>query len=113
MSATITRLPLAEIRCRWAWDGLGRATSAQIALAVRRTRNPYGITVRAVPYIKPRVGMLVAYHGERGRIMSLRLTGGDPEARILLDSGRTVYLFQTALRGYSVIAEKAKATHGS
>lgn len=100
---------LAEIQQRWSWDEGIAATPTNIKLAIERTGNSYGITVAGKPYIDPVVGMRVharLWHRPEGdgTIIELRKGfGGDPEAVIKLDDGSVVYLFQTALNGYTPI----------
>ena len=95
-------IDFAEIAARWKWDGL-RATRRRVAVAVRRTGHPLGITCHGRPYLEPRVGMrVVTYDGRRGKIIGLR-GRGEPVAFVKLSDGRTVHLYQTALRGYSVL----------
>lgn len=96
------------IRDRWDWDGMGWfASPSAIALAVKRTGNPYGITKSGQPYIAPEVGMRVKFDGESlGRISEvLNVVDGDrdPEVRIEKDTGGFRYGCQTALFGYSVV----------
>jgi hypothetical protein len=77
-----------------------RLKPACSALAIRRTGNPYGITLCGRPYVRPRLGMRVTcWTGEAGRIVALR-GRRDPAARIRIGRDRVVYLYQTALLGY-------------
>jgi hypothetical protein len=100
-----------HITDRWKWDGL-RATRLRVAVAVRRTGNDFGITLSGRPYLVPRVGMRVeSYDGRPGRIVALRgRRGRDPQATIRLTDGRTVYLYQTALRGYRILARRRSSS---
>lgn len=104
---SFVKLSEAKIRARWQWDKTlpVKATRANIRLAILRTRNPYGITTHGVPYIAPVVGMAIKLtSGETGVISALRpplSRGGDPECQIRTLSGRTVYLFQTAINGFT------------
>lgn len=94
-----------QIRARWRLDKLPvKATRENIALAIRRTGNPYGITCHGLPYVEPCVGMkVVTTSGKKGKIVEVRkpmLPGGDPEVRIRTRAGDH-FLFQTAINGYS------------
>ena len=76
-------------------------------MAVLITGHPNGLRGDGNPYIHPVKGMRVLLDSkEHGTILSLRHTqhGLDPEATIQTDSGRVVYLFQTAVFGYSPVA---------
>lgn len=90
------------------WESHGvRPTRAKVRLAVKRTGNCYGITSNAKPYRAPRVGDRVSecgMLGEHGTIVALKRPwkGCEPQATIYTDSGRRVYLFQTALIGYTI-----------
>jgi hypothetical protein len=105
----------AKIRVRWMWDrGYVKATRANILLALRRTRSPYGLGFDALPYVQPVVGMRVkTYRGELGTIVQVRRPmsrGGDPEVKIEISADCCIYLFQTAVRGYRKDGtEEAKA----
>lgn len=107
------KITLRDIQERWSWDEIPvPATAARIRLAIKQTRNSYGITAQCKPYIHPRKGMTVQlccsrYREETGVIVDVMkplYKGGDPEVCIKTDRGRIIYLFQTALHGYSVIA---------
>lgn len=96
----------AQIRARWGWNkGYARATRQNIRLAVRRTRNSFGITGSGRPYVQPVAGMRVlTYANEPGVIAAVRkplFRNGDPEVLIQLDNGRRAFLFQTAINGYT------------
>jgi hypothetical protein len=107
----------AKIRARWMWDrGYVRATRANILLALRRTRSPYGLSFNALPYVQPVVGMRVqTYRGELGTIVQVRKPmsrGGDPEVKIEISPQRSVYLFQTAVCGYRKAPAEAGTPNG-
>jgi len=98
----------AKIRARWQLDPMPvKATRANIKLAVRRTRNSFGITCQGRPYVDPFVGMSVeSSRGEAGTILAVRKPmqrNGDPEVQIRTATGRTIYLFQTAINGYTAL----------
>ena len=97
------------------------ATDKAIKLAITRTRNPWGITSAGRPYWHPVAGMRIAVFCSAcrltcfGTIEKTRETPildarqwkrpiGDPECKILLDCGRTVYHHQTSMAGYFVPA---------
>lgn len=100
--------PEARIRKRWAWDR-APATRANILRALFITRHCLGLS-RSGPYVQPFIGMPVILPpwgdeaGRRGVIVGLKPWGRggqkyDLEATIRTGE-RTVYMFQTALRGY-------------
>src|ERR1017187_644721 len=64
----------AQIRARWQWDEMPVVASrANIALAVRRTRQSYGLAMNGRPYVAPVVGMAVETHrGKIGEIVEVR-----------------------------------------
>ena len=101
-----TKMPtVREITDRWRWDDVG-ATRRKIQLAVKVTKNVFGITCGGVPYVRPKAGDRVRTSaGATGTIVSVKLSvrDRDPEAVIDTDDGRRVYLFQTAICGYSVV----------
>lgn len=105
--------PLSKIKERWGWDGAAAlATRTNAKLAVKLTGNSYGVTVRALPYLKPWVGMEVkTSSGETGKIVALNfqmrnpnIKLKDPSAKIELADGSFNYLFQTAMNGYGPTA---------
>ncbi len=93
-----------QIAKRWHLDGK-TATPAKVRLAIKRTSNSYGITLGGRPYVAPRIGQRVIL-GPRDSGTIVRLTrtefSVEPQSRIVTDDGRIVFLFQTALRGYSI-----------
>ena len=98
------------------WDkGYAKATRENILLALRRTRNSYGITLQGMPYVQPVVGMMAkTYRGEVGNIAEVRkplVRGGDPEVRIQITPGRCAYLFQTAINGYTLAPAPNPGAH--
>jgi len=98
-----------QIADRWKWDGVC-ATRRRIRLAVKVTGNPYGITCGGVPYVRPKVGMRVKVSPSvLGTIVAVKPSRRDPQTVIDTDDGRRVYLYQTALYGYSVLGDEKKA----
>lgn len=83
-----------------------------MALAVKRTGNLYGITLGGSRYVAPAAGMRVTLDRTKSglilEVLKPLRPGGDPETKIQLDSGETIYRFQTALSGYSVATKYAR-----
>lgn len=104
----------AQVRALWYLYGppVLPATNARIDLAIRRTGNHYGLTSAGVPYIAPEVGMRARIscgrccRWEEAEIMEVGKPHcskhGDPECKLITPCGRRIYLFQTAMNGYSV-----------